>query len=68
MGFPEAVPRNWFARTQERIVPTDEAVIRDEQRVIDLYARAGLLRQSFAAASAFDASFNEAIRAANTRT
>jgi sulfonate transport system substrate-binding protein len=68
MGFPEAVPHNWFTRTQERIVVTDDAVIRDEQRVIDVYARAGLLRQSFGAASAFDPSFNDAIREGNART
>lgn len=68
MGFPEAVPLHWFTRTQERIVVTDDAVIRDEQLVIDLYARSGLLRQRFEAASAFDASFNDAIRDANART
>jgi sulfonate transport system substrate-binding protein len=68
MGFPEAVPLNWFTRTQERIVVTDDLVIRDEQLVIDLYAKSGLLRQRFEAASAFDPSFNDAIREANART
>ncbi len=61
MGFPVAVPRHWFGRTTESVVPTDAQVIRDEQTVIDVYAGAGLLQTRFEAASAFDPSFNEAI-------
>jgi sulfonate transport system substrate-binding protein len=62
MGFPVSVPRNWFARTKENVVIIDAAAIADEQRVIDLYAEAGLLRNRVEAASAFDDSFNVAIR------
>jgi sulfonate transport system substrate-binding protein len=62
MGFPVAVPRNWFARTTEELALIDERAIHDEQRVIDLYAEAGLLRDRVEAAAAFDASFNAAIR------
>ena len=62
MGFPVSVPRNWFARTKESVVPIDARAIQDEQRVIDLYAEAGMLRNRVEAASAFDDSFNEAIR------
>jgi sulfonate transport system substrate-binding protein len=65
MGMDERVPAQWFTRAGDRIVPTDDAVMRDEQAVIDLYASAGLLHQRFAAADAFDASFNDAVRAGN---
>ena len=61
MGFPPSVPRHWFARTAENVVPTDARVIAGEQTVIDLYAGAGLLQARFDAASAFDPSFNDAI-------
>jgi hypothetical protein len=62
MGFPVSVPRNWFARTKETVVPIDARAIHDEQTVIDLYAAAGLLRDRVEAAAAFDDSFNAAIR------
>jgi sulfonate transport system substrate-binding protein len=62
MGFPVDVPRNWFARTTEELVEIDARAIEDEQRVIDVYAEAGLLRNRIEAAAAFDASFNAAIR------
>jgi hypothetical protein len=61
MGFPVDVPRNWFARTTEELVEIDARAIEDEQRVIDVYAEAGLLRNRIEAAAAF-ASFNAAIR------
>jgi sulfonate transport system substrate-binding protein len=61
MGFPIDVPRHWFARTSESIALIDQASIRDEQFVIDVYAEAGLLRNKMEAASAFDTSFNQAI-------
>jgi sulfonate transport system substrate-binding protein len=62
MGFPESVPQHWFARTSEEVVLIDQRAISDEQKVIDLYSDTGLLRTKFTAASAFDASFNAAIR------
>lgn len=65
MGVPEAVPRHWFARAGDHIVDTDDGVYRDLQRVIDLYAEAGLLSRRFQAAEAFDPSFNAAVRAGN---
>jgi hypothetical protein len=43
-------------------VEIDEHAIRDEQRVIDVYSEAGLLRNRVEAKSAFDSSFNPAIR------
>jgi sulfonate transport system substrate-binding protein len=68
MGMDQAVPAQWFARARDRIVPTDDGVIRDAQRVIDLYAEAGLLHQHFEAAAAFDPSFNNAVNQGNART
>lgn len=62
MGFPVEVPRHWFARTMEVLVPIDARAIRDEQVVIDVYADAGLLRDKIDAAGAFDDRFNAAIR------
>jgi sulfonate transport system substrate-binding protein len=62
MGFPVSVPRNWFGRTKEELVPIDARAVHDEQLVIDLYAQSGLLRNRVEAASAFDDSFNVAIK------
>jgi hypothetical protein len=61
-GRNRSVPRNWFSRTKEQLVPIEANAIRDEQTVIDLYAEAGLLPARIEAASAFDDSFNAAIR------
>jgi sulfonate transport system substrate-binding protein len=66
MSFPVSVPQHWFGRTSEQLALIDENAIRDEQSVIDLYADAGLLRTRFTAASAFDPSFNTAIRRGQT--
>jgi sulfonate transport system substrate-binding protein len=62
MDIPPAVPRQWFRRARIHAVPIDDAVVADEQRVIDLYAKAGLLRQTFDAGQALDRSFNDAIQ------
>ncbi|MBV8402314.1 MAG: ABC transporter substrate-binding protein [Acetobacteraceae bacterium] len=66
MRFPASVPRHWFSRTSEEVALIDDRAISDERTVIDLYSDAGLLRTKFAAASAFDASFNAAIRRGQT--
>ena len=68
MNFPATVPHHWFARTSEEMVLIDDSAIRDEQAVIDLYSDAGLLRTKFVAVSAFDASFNAAIRRGRTES
>jgi sulfonate transport system substrate-binding protein len=68
MGFPVEVPRHWFARTTEEVVPTDARVIADEQKVIDLYASAGMLRKPFDAASGFDTSFNPAVEKGSVKS
>jgi sulfonate transport system substrate-binding protein len=68
MSFPVSVPQHWFARTSEELALIDDRTIRDEQTVIDLYVAAGLLRNKSAAATAFDPSFNAAIRRGQTET
>ena len=65
MGMDDRVPAQWFARAGDRIVATDQDVVRDEQGVIELYSAAGLLPRGFAAAAAFAASFHAAIRRGN---
>ena len=68
MNFPVSVPRHWFARPSEELALINDRAIHDEQSVIDLYADAGLLRTKPTAASAFDASFNAAIRRGQTES
>ncbi|MFL5279704.1 MAG: ABC transporter substrate-binding protein [Rhodopila sp.] len=64
MSFPVSVPQHWFARTREDVVEIDERAVADEQRVIDIYSDAGLLRSRVSAADAFDPSFNRAVQRA----
>lgn len=65
IGLPEAVPLRWFGRAQYRAVPIDAAVIADEQRIIDLYVRAGLIPKARAprAEAILDPGFSEALAA-----
>ncbi|GJE83696.1 ABC transporter substrate-binding protein [Methylorubrum thiocyanatum] len=65
IGLPETVPLRWFGRAQYRTVPIDAAVIADEQRIIDLYVRAGLIPVSRAprAEAIVDPGFSEALAA-----
>lgn len=62
INFPIEVPRHWFARTKEEVVPIDARAIADEQVVIDAYAEARLIPTRIDAATAFDERFNPAIR------
>ncbi|WP_257165195.1 ABC transporter substrate-binding protein [Bradyrhizobium sp. SRS-191] len=61
MNIPPAVPLNWLKRAQVRIVPIDDAVVADEQKTIDLYARTGLIKERLDAAAILDRSFTAAI-------
>ncbi|MFF8802338.1 MULTISPECIES: ABC transporter substrate-binding protein [unclassified Methylobacterium] len=65
IGLPEAVPLRWFGRARYRTVPIDEAVIADEQRIIDLYVRAGLIPTARAprAEAILDTGFSGALAA-----
>ena len=61
MNIPTAVPLNWLSRAKIRITPIDDAVVTDEQTTIDLYHRAGLIKQKLNAADIVDRSFSDAI-------
>jgi sulfonate transport system substrate-binding protein len=61
MGIPPAVPLNWLSRAKIRIAPIDDGVVGDEQKTIDLYFRAGLIKQKLTAADIVDRSFSDAI-------
>jgi sulfonate transport system substrate-binding protein len=61
MNIPPAVPLNWLSHAKIRIAPIDDGVVADEQKTIDLYFRAGLIKQKIDAAGVVDRSFSEAI-------
>jgi len=61
MSIPAAVPLNWLKRAKIRITPIDDGVVADEQQTIDLYLRAGLIKQKLNASDIVDRSFSEAI-------
>ncbi|MCR0982175.1 ABC transporter substrate-binding protein [Roseomonas populi] len=67
MNIPAPVAENWFRRAATRVVPIDDSVAADEQKNIDLYARAGLVRRRIEAKDLLDASFNNAIQAGARR-
>jgi sulfonate transport system substrate-binding protein len=61
MSIPPAVPLNWLSRAKIHIAPIDDGVVADEQKTIDLYFRAGLIKQKLDAAGIVDRSFAGAI-------
>jgi sulfonate transport system substrate-binding protein len=65
MNIPEPVAELWFRRAQTRVVPIDAGVATDEQKNIDLYARARLVRGRVKADDLLDPSFAAAIEAGN---
>jgi sulfonate transport system substrate-binding protein len=65
MNVPAPVAQHWFERAVTRVVPIDDAVAVDEQKNIDLYTRARLVRRRIEARDLLDSSFNEAIQAGN---
>lgn len=58
-GNSPAVAKHWFTRAQIHGVPMDNTLVAGEQSIVDLYARAGLIK-SFSVSEAFDRSFNNA--------
>ncbi|WP_245214538.1 ABC transporter substrate-binding protein [Roseomonas indoligenes] len=67
MNIPAPVAEHWFRRAATRVVPVDDSVAADEQKNIDLYARAGLVRRRVQAKDLLDTSFNAAIAAGTRR-
>jgi sulfonate transport system substrate-binding protein len=65
MNIPEPVAELWFRRAQTRVVTIDAGVAADEQKNIDLYTRARLVRSRIKAEDVLDTSFAEAIQAGN---
>ncbi|WP_043834982.1 ABC transporter substrate-binding protein [Muricoccus aerilatus] len=63
MNVPANVAQRWFERAQTRVVPIDDSVAVDEQKNIDLYTRARLVRQRIEARNLLDPSFNDAVAA-----
>jgi sulfonate transport system substrate-binding protein len=61
MNIPPAVPLNWLSRAKIHIAPIDDGAVADEQKTIDLYFRAGLIKQKLDAAGIVDRSFSGAI-------
>ena len=61
MSIPPVVPLNWLRRAKIRIAPIDDGVVADEQKTIDLYFRAGLIKQQLNAPDIVDRSFSAAI-------
>jgi sulfonate transport system substrate-binding protein len=61
MNIPSAVAVNWLSRAKITIAPIDDAVVADEQKTIDLYLRAGLIKQKLDANAIVDRSFSDAI-------
>jgi sulfonate transport system substrate-binding protein len=61
MNIPPEVALNWLSRAKISIAPIDDGVVADEQKTIDLYFRAGLIKQKLEASAIVDRSFSEAI-------
>jgi sulfonate transport system substrate-binding protein len=61
MNIPAAVPVNWLSRAKIRVAPIDDDVVAGEQSTIDLYFRAGLIKQKLDAAAIVDRSFAASI-------
>jgi sulfonate transport system substrate-binding protein len=61
IGVTPAVARLIFERETPLPVPIDDSVIRDQQKIVDRYLAAGVIRSRLDAAQLFDASFNSAL-------
>jgi sulfonate transport system substrate-binding protein len=61
MNISPAVPLNWLSRAKIHVGPIDDSVVAGEQQTIDLYFRAGLIKQKLNAADIVDRSFSDAI-------
>ncbi len=62
-GNPPAVAKRWFTRAQIHAVAIDDALVADQQSIVDLYAKAGVIKTRFSVNQAFDRSFNDTVDA-----
>ena len=63
VGLPKEVGLKVYTRARYRAAPIDAGVIADEQRTIDLYRRAGLIKDPLDANKIFSADFTPVIAA-----
>jgi len=61
MNIPPEVAEHWLSRAKIRIAPIDDAAVAGEQQTIDLYLRAGLIKQKLDANAIVDRSFSDAV-------
>lgn len=61
IGVTPAVARLIYEREAPLPVPIDDSVVKDQQKTIDRYLAAGVIRSRLDAATLFDASFNTAL-------
>jgi len=57
-GNSAAVAKRWFTRAQIHAVTLDDALVADQQSIVDLYAKTGVIGKRFSVTEAFDRSFN----------
>lgn len=60
-GNSQAVARRWISRAQSHGVAMDDALVAGQQSIVDLYAKAGVIKSRFIVSEAFDRSFNAAV-------
>ena len=60
-GNSAAVAKRWFTRAQIHAVPMDDALVADQQSIVDLYAKAGVINRRFVVSEVFDRSFNNTV-------
>jgi sulfonate transport system substrate-binding protein len=63
VGVAPEVGQKMYARAHYRVTPVDESVVADEQKTIDLYVRAGLIKTRIDAANVVSPIFTPAISA-----
>jgi sulfonate transport system substrate-binding protein len=63
VGVAPEVGQKMYARAHYRVTPVDESVVADEQKTIDLYVRAGLIKTRIDAAKVVSPIFTPAISA-----
>jgi sulfonate transport system substrate-binding protein len=59
-GNSPAVAKRWFTRAQIHGIAMDDVLVADQQSIVDLYAKAGVIRERFSVSEAFDRSFSDA--------
>jgi sulfonate transport system substrate-binding protein len=59
-GNSPAVAKRWFTRAQIHGIAIDDVLLADQQSIVDLYAKAGVIGKRFSVSEAFDRSFNDA--------